>query len=287
MNVDSGLCVAMGTAQGQALVQQQACDVTSEEQKFTCDGNKITPVKDSGVCVTASGGKTGSGVVEAKLLKCDDESVQNEQAWIIHDDPRALSVCDKHVPDVALGKPSLQSSLMSVDEFQSESKDEKVSIPGVGPELAVDGNMSTEPSAGSCSITALEVDPWWKVDLQSEHIVTDVNVVSSSGSFSSPLSNFEIRVGILKDHKQNPMCGDQVRQLAAGEVWTAECKPPIPGQYVSVSMVGKGYLAICEVAVFARLDNQGKCSAELSRKRDEITNLSPEDMITTDEDSKE
>ena len=54
-NVDSGLCVAMGTAQGQALVQQQACDVTSEEQKFTCDGNKITPVKDSGVCVTASG----------------------------------------------------------------------------------------------------------------------------------------------------------------------------------------------------------------------------------------
>ena len=44
------------------------------------------------------GGKTGSGVVEAKLLKCDDESVQNEQAWVIHDDPRALSVCDKHVP---------------------------------------------------------------------------------------------------------------------------------------------------------------------------------------------
>lgn len=74
-----------------------------------------------------------------------------------------------------------------------------------------------------------------------------------TGTMSSPLSNFEIRVGILTDHKQNPMCGDRVRQLGAGEVWTAECKPPIPGQHVSVSMVGKGYLAICEVAVFARL----------------------------------
>lgn len=74
-----------------------------------------------------------------------------------------------------------------------------------------------------------------------------------TGPLSSPLSNFEIRVGILTDHKQNPMCGDRVRQLGAGEVWTAECKPPIPGQHVSVSMVGKGYLAICEVAVFARL----------------------------------
>ena len=85
--------------------------------------------------------------------------------------------------DVALGKPALQSSLMSVDELQGGSKEDKVVIPGVGPELAVDGDMSTEPSAGSCSITALEVNPWWKVDLQSEYIVTDVNVVSSSGRY--------------------------------------------------------------------------------------------------------
>jgi len=70
---------------------------------------------------------------------------------------------------------------MSVDELQSGLKDEEVAIAGVGPELAVDGNMTTVPYAGSCSITALEVDPWWRVDLQSEHIVTDVNVVSSSG----------------------------------------------------------------------------------------------------------
>lgn len=83
---------------------------------------------------------------------------------------------------MALGKTALQSSSMS-HELQSGSKDEKVVIPGVGPELAVDGDMSTVPSADSCSLTAFEVDPWWRVDLQSEHIVTDVNVVSSSGMF--------------------------------------------------------------------------------------------------------
>ena len=85
---------------------------------------------------------------------------------------------------MALNKPALQSSLMVVDDLESEPKDDQgnpIVIPGVGPELAVDGNMSTIPSMGSCSITALEKDPWWRVDLQKEHIVTDVNVVSSSG----------------------------------------------------------------------------------------------------------
>ena len=90
---------------------------------------------------------------------------------------------------MALGKPALQSSLMPVDELQGESKEEKVTIPGVGPELAVDGDMSTEPSAGSCSITALEANPWWKVDLESEYIVTDVNVVSSSGRYSPSIAS--------------------------------------------------------------------------------------------------
>lgn len=87
------------------------------------------------------------------------------------------------VADIAFNKPALQSSLLAVDELE-DAKDEKenpVLIPGVGPGLAVDGNMSSIPSMGSCSMTGLDVDPWWRVDLQSEHVVTDVNVVSSTG----------------------------------------------------------------------------------------------------------
>ena len=83
--------------------------------------------------------------------------------------------------DVALKKPALQSSLFAVGKDVKDDEGNPILIPGVGPELAVDGNMSTTPSLGSCSMTALEANAWWKVDLESEHIVTDINVVSSSG----------------------------------------------------------------------------------------------------------
>ena len=45
----------MGREQDQDLLTQEVCDVTSEEQKFSCQGDKITPVKNTGLCVTASG----------------------------------------------------------------------------------------------------------------------------------------------------------------------------------------------------------------------------------------
>ena len=45
----------MGREQNQDLLTQEVCDVTSEEQKFTCQGDKIAPVKNTGLYVTASG----------------------------------------------------------------------------------------------------------------------------------------------------------------------------------------------------------------------------------------
>ena len=45
----------MGREQDQDLLTQEVCDVTSEEQKFTCQGDKIAPVKNTGLYVTASG----------------------------------------------------------------------------------------------------------------------------------------------------------------------------------------------------------------------------------------
>ena len=41
-------------------------------------------------------GKTGMGEVEARLLKCSNSS-RDVQRWILHGDPRVLSVCDKFV----------------------------------------------------------------------------------------------------------------------------------------------------------------------------------------------
>ena len=47
--------MAMGRDQGLDLLKQEVCDAKSDEQRFTCKGNTMTPVKDSGLCVTASG----------------------------------------------------------------------------------------------------------------------------------------------------------------------------------------------------------------------------------------
>ncbi|XP_032231154.2 uncharacterized protein LOC116614356 [Nematostella vectensis] len=93
----------------------------------------------------------------------------------------------------------------------------------------------------------------------------------SEGSLIEALSNFEIRVGMSAEFKTNPMCGARVISTHVGELWTSQCTPPLPGQYVSVQMYGNVYLSLCEVAVFARKDNHGKCSDELRRKRSLIT----------------
>lgn len=36
--------------------------------------------------------------MEARLLKCDDESVQGDQDWVLHGDSRPISICNKFVP---------------------------------------------------------------------------------------------------------------------------------------------------------------------------------------------
>lgn len=68
------------------------------------------------------------------------------------------------------------------------------------------------------------------------------------------LENIETRVGKIQDKFwTNPMCGERLREVQNGEVWTAQCSPYIPGQYVSIQKIGTGKLAMCEVAVYARL----------------------------------
>jgi hypothetical protein len=53
-----------------------------------------------------------------------------------------------------------------------------------GPQLAVDGDMASSLKDGSCILTDEEKDPWWRVDLQAEHLVTDVSIVGESGTWT-------------------------------------------------------------------------------------------------------
>lgn len=81
----------------------------------------------------------------------------------------AIYFCYK---DLALNKPATQSSTFVSTEPPKLKTDAK---------LAVDGDMAIQLTEGSCAQTAKQVDPWWKVDLLREYVITDVSVVSPAG----------------------------------------------------------------------------------------------------------
>ena len=70
---------------------------------------------------------------------------------------------------------------------------------------AVDGNSNTHfqygKPEGSCTMTdGRQNQPWWRVDLGQDELVTEVYVVNRLGSdcgCGNKLDNFEIRVGRL------------------------------------------------------------------------------------------
>ena len=74
--------------------------------------------------------------------------------------------------DLALNKPASQSSTF----VSTETPNLKTSA-----DLAVNGDMASQLTEGSCAQTAQQADPWWKVDLLREYVITDVSVVSASG----------------------------------------------------------------------------------------------------------
>lgn len=67
--------------------------------------------------------------------------------------------------DIALGKKAEQSS--NEEEY--------------GANRAIDGDMSSSLKDGSCILTETQRDPWWRVDLLKEYLVTDVSIVGESG----------------------------------------------------------------------------------------------------------
>lgn len=83
-------------------------------------------------------------------------------------------------------------------------------------------------------------------------LCTDVMIVNRHGSYQR-LKNFDVKVGISKNNKENPTCHDRVRYVDQAQALRVQCDPPIPGRYVSVQMYQYEYLTLCEVAVYSRV----------------------------------
>ena len=141
---------------------------------------------------------------------------------------RKFSFSDDY--NAAFKKPTAQSSEVKPASF------------------ATDGSRVNYPIE-LCSLTNLQKDPWWRVDLEKEVLVRDVYIYVYINSGVDYL--LQIRVGNHDDPnlEKNSLCGGSFRFKK--EHWRRiRCPWPLLGRYVSITRIdGNGNLKLCEVEV--------------------------------------
>uniref|UniRef100_UPI00398ED6D7 fucolectin-5-like n=1 Tax=Pristiophorus japonicus TaxID=55135 RepID=UPI00398ED6D7 len=112
---------------------------------------------------------------------------------------------------------------------------------------AIDGNNNTDYSMGSCSRTANEESPWWRVDMFYRYQVKRVRITTSSDG--PGLTGAEIRIG--ENINNSPLCAN-IESLPAGQAAEFTCeRGKVPGRYLTIIVPDyKTNLTLCEVEVF-------------------------------------
>ncbi|GAA6217223.1 fucolectin-7-like [Lates japonicus] len=117
---------------------------------------------------------------------------------------------------------------------------------------AIDGNRESTFSAGSCTHTAEQTNPWWRVDLLESYIITSITIVNRRDCCEHRINGLQIHVGnSLQDNGlANPVVGT-VSVIAAGKSFTLSFTDRVEGRYVTLTLPGSGrILTLCEVEVY-------------------------------------
>ncbi|XP_036395444.1 uncharacterized protein LOC118785025 [Megalops cyprinoides] len=115
---------------------------------------------------------------------------------------------------------------------------------------AIDRNRNPVYRSRSCTHTAGENDPWWRVDLLKNHRVTSVTITNRGDCCHDRLNGAEIRIGNSLDNNgnDNPVCA-VISHIQEGDSVTFQCNE-MEGRYVNVFLPGsEKYLTLCEVEV--------------------------------------
>ncbi|XP_073342159.1 uncharacterized protein [Pagrus major] len=134
---------------------------------------------------------------------------------------------------------------------------------------AIDGNRESTFIDGSCSHTAEQTNPWWRVDLLEAYIITSITITNRGDCCAERLNGAEIHIGnSLQDHGiTNPVVA-AIPRIPAGRSLKITLTSHVEGRYVIVSIPGSGkVLTLCEVEVYGyraptgeNLALQGKAS---------------------------
>ncbi|KAI4811249.1 hypothetical protein KUCAC02_014163 [Chaenocephalus aceratus] len=116
---------------------------------------------------------------------------------------------------------------------------------------AIDGNRDSNYDQGSCSHTAKDLNPWWRLALPKTHKVFSVKITNQD-SFPERLDGAEIRIGdsLVNNGADNPRFAN-ITSIPAGETVEFHDDNGLDGRYVYIGVPGREeYLTLCEVEVF-------------------------------------
>ncbi|XP_051263505.1 fucolectin-1-like [Dicentrarchus labrax] len=117
---------------------------------------------------------------------------------------------------------------------------------------AIDGNRESNYLSGSCTQTAEQNNPWWRVDLLEPYIVTSIIITNRGDCCSERIDGAEIHIGnSLQDGGiTNPVVG-VISRIPGGRSLKMTFTGLVQGRYVTVALPGsKKILTLCEVEVY-------------------------------------
>ncbi|KAM3915737.1 uncharacterized protein RB166_017978 [Leptodactylus fuscus] len=148
---------------------------------------------------------------------------------------------------------------------QSSQSSTKKSSPS---RYAIDSWVST------CTMTEVEDEPWWSLDLRSNHIISFVAVTNRRDCCAEKLDGAEIHIGNNADWKENPRCG-VVSSIGLGETFSFPCGG-LQGRYVTIALPNKNTsLSLCEVQVFGHRHEPSENEINTSKESENLLHGAP------------
>nr|XP_006818003.1 PREDICTED: uncharacterized protein LOC102801828 [Saccoglossus kowalevskii] len=117
--------------------------------------------------------------------------------------------------------------------------------------LAVDGNIDSRYSGGSCTHTAQQDNPWWQINLGD--VYDEVTVVIYNGAeYADRLDGADVSISPY-ENGQFTTCGT----ATSDAVVTITCPSGKIGQYITIDKKGSNeILTLCEVKVFGTVTTE-------------------------------
>ncbi|XP_076842398.1 uncharacterized protein LOC143486818 isoform X2 [Brachyhypopomus gauderio] len=117
-----------------------------------------------------------------------------------------------------------------------------------GPaENAVDGNTESDYYQYSCTHTATEDNPWWRVELPDAYNITTVKITNRGDCCSERLYGAQIRIGNSLENN-----GNDNKLIATVGSRISYKFFPVEGRFVNIIIPGRQkILTLCEVKIFA------------------------------------